>query len=154
MMIMMMMMMMTCAMAARKKERVPMWIQATLTDGNAKGALEWIKPNASIEPRTIHAGFAKDLREDGYSIPDFVTDGTRCAVMIDRADIDRQAVLAYQPTATRKIFAWILDVETEDDLSHPSIDTLHTDEEWILHFTRAKKEFSPYKMSAVKKEDV
>lgn len=133
--------------AARKK-REPRWIQATLTNGAAKGAVDWLKPGTKIEPSTVHVATAKVFRDDGFHIPDFIEDGVECLILLDRADLQRRPLLVHQKSALVSVFRWMMSITSVDDVSHPHIDTMVTDEIWSLEFRRGKKKFDPYTMKA------
>jgi hypothetical protein len=141
------MVMLCIALMAKKRE--PRWIQATLTNGAPKGAVDWLKPNVEIEPGTVHAATAKVFRDDGFHIPDFIEDGAEVCILLDRRDFDRRPLLVYQKSALVNIFRWMLTITSVDDVSHPHIDTAVTDEMWKLTFRRGKKKFDPYTMTAV-----
>jgi hypothetical protein len=135
-------------MAGSKKKREPRWIQATLTNGAPKGAVDWLKPATVIEPATVHCATAGVFRKDGFHIPDFIEDGVEVAILLDRTDLNRRPLLIHQKSAVIAVFRWILTISSVDDLTHPQIDTLHTDELWRLTFSRGKKKFDPYTMKA------
>lgn len=140
------MVMLCIALMAKKRE--PRWIQATLTNGAPKGAVDWLKPGTKIEPSTVHAATAKVFRDDGFHIPDFIEDGVEVCILLDRNDMDRRPLLVHQKSAVIGVFRWILNITTVDDLTHPHIDSLVTDELWELEFRRGKKKFDPYTMTA------
>ena len=132
--------------AAKKKQ--PRWLQMTLTGGAPKGAVDWLKPNTKIEPSTVQFGKAEDVRDSGFHIPDFVDDATTVVVLIDRNDSTRRPLLIYQKTAMVATLMWLAKIthQTVDD--GMGIETITTDEPWLLHFKRGKGKFDPYTMTA------
>jgi hypothetical protein len=140
--------MLAVACMAAKKKREPRWIQATLTTGATKGAVDWLKPGTKIEPSTVHVATAKVFRDDGFHIPDFIEDGIECLILLDRTDLTRRPLLVHQKSALVAVFRWMMSITSVDDVSHPHIDTLVTDELWSLEFKRGKKKFDPYTMKA------
>ena len=134
--------------AAKKTE--PRWIQLTLTGGAPKGAVDWLKPNTKIEPATIRVGTAQDFQNDGFHIPDFLAEkmGQVVVLIVDREDMARRPLLIHQMTAIVPTLIWMKSVAYTEDLTHKTIETIHTDEQWELNYRRGSKKFDPYTLAA------
>lgn len=134
--------------AAKKTE--PRWIQLTLTGGAPKGAVDWLKPNTKIEPSMIRVGSAQDFENDGFKIPDFLSEKMEQTVIIviEGNDPQRRPLLIHQMTAIVPTLIWMKSITFSEDFSHKTIETIHTDEPWELNYRRGSKKFDPYTMSA------
>lgn len=130
------------------KKKQPRWLQMTLTGGAPKGAVDWLKPNTKIQPSTVRFGTAEEFRDDGFHIPDFVDDATTVIILVDRKDSTRRPLLIYQKTALVATLIWLNTVSHKQAMNGEVIETIHTDEEYELHFKRGKGKFDPYTMVA------
>ena len=120
----------------------------TLTGGAPKGAVDWLKPNTKIVPNTVRFGQAEEFRSDGFHIPDFVEDSTTVILLVDAKDSARRPLLIYQKTALVATLIWLNTTACKTTDDGMGIETIHTDEEWELHYKRGKGKFDPYTMVA------
>jgi len=126
-------------------KRQPIWKQTTFTEGADKGAVDWLKNGTEINPSEIEIASAKDMQAYGYDMPDFVMEKPKAMVVIlrDRNDPQRRPLLIHQGTAYRSIMRWLSDVKGNVAFE-ANVDSMTTDENWHLKFSRGKAKFSPY----------
>jgi len=130
------------------KKDPPRWIQMTLGGGSPKGAVDWLKPNTKIGPSTVRFGEAEAFRDDGFHIPDFVDGKTTVILLIDAKDATRRPLLIYQKTALVATLIWLNTTSHKTNDNGMGIESVHTDEDWELHYKRGKGKFDPYTMVA------
>jgi len=125
------------------KKKQARWIQTTIDgSGGLKGAVDWLKSGMKIEPYQIESGTAKDFKDDGYTIPDFIDEDKQCLMLFVKDEMARPIII-HQGTALMTVAIWIstwhFDVEYQGDL-----DVFSITDGWTLTFNRGKKKFDPY----------
>ena len=150
-------------MAKRAKKEETRWLQMTLTEGNQKGAVEWLQAGEKITPGTVYYGTAKQFDDDGYNIPIIPISGERsnteflqwthpCILILDRLDTIRRPLLVHQKTARTAFTEWVLSAPHIDmgEDKETGIHCVRLDEDDVIHFNKVgKKKFDGFKIKVV-----
>lgn len=162
-MIEMMIMMSIIFLVQMTKAATTRWLQMTLTEGNQKGAVDWLQAGVSINPGTIYYGTAKQFEDDGYNIPlipiageksssEFLMHTAMCILILDKLDTVRRPLLVYQKTARDAWTKWMTD-QPWDDLGmdkKSGLQGFRMDEDVDVHFVKiGKKKFDGFKLKIV-----
>ncbi len=138
------------------------WLQQTLTEGNQKGAVDWLKKGEKVSAGTVYFGTAEQFKDDGYNIPvipiggeksstEFVRQTEPTILIMDRKDTVRRPLFIYQKTAREAFTVWLLEQPFQDlgTDKKSGIRAFRVDEEVELHFKRGNKKFDPYTIKVV-----
>ncbi len=138
------------------------WLQQTLTEGNQKGAVDWLKKGDKISAGTVYFGTCEQFDKDGFNVPMIPTGGEKsktefvrqtepCIMVMDRTDTVRRPLFIYQKTSREAFTLWLLDQPFQDlgTDKKTGIRAFRVDEEVELHFNRGKKKFDPYTIKVV-----
>ena len=138
------------------------WLQQTLTEGNQKGAVDWLTKGLKISAGTVYFGTCEEFDKDGFNVPmipiggiksntEFVRQTEPCIMVLDRTDTVRRPLFIHQPSARNVFTAWLLEQPFQDlgTDKKTNIRAFRVDEEVELHFKRKKGQYAPYTMKVV-----